>query len=222
MKNLLLIFIVSTFLCGSCQNSDFKKRIQTDYEQSLQFFKTEMVSHFPVTIPDSSSYRSSAPIKDDLKLFGFGVDGILLWKTYSESQYEEISSKFIKLSNNFYSSNDSALLLVFSYCNEIEIDGEVFDNQEPLERQELARHNLTTATSLPIPLFEIDDHKCNTMSGLTKDFIIYVLEAKPGRYIDDSYLEECDCLPEKWKHGYSKGVSMSDEKQVVIYWISVW
>lgn len=222
MRNLIILPFVAMALTAGCQNVDIKKKMQQDYKQSMQFLKANLVNHFPPELPDSSTFGSTVPKKDDLKMFGFGADGILLWKVYSLSQYKSISSQFRDLPNTTYSANDSSLLLVFSYCDVLEIDGRTYRNQEPTERQALAKHNVTVASSLPVPLFEIDEYKGNTMSGLTEDFKIYVLEAKRGKYINEKYLQECECLPDKWKHGYSKGVALSDEKQVVIYWVAVW
>jgi len=220
MRNLIILPLVVIVLTAGCQNIDIKKQIQERYKQSVQFFEKDLVSHFPPELPDSCGYSTTVPKKDSLKMFGFGVDRLFMF--YSFSQYKNISTHFKSLPSNIYSANDSSLLLIFSYCDVIEIDGRTYRNQEPPERQALAKHNVTVASSLPVPLFEIDEYKGNTMSGLPVDFNIYVLGAKPGKYIDDKYLQECDCLPEKWKHGYSKGVAMSDERKVIIYWVIVW
>lgn len=209
-------------LTVACQNVDIRKKMQKDYKQSVQFFEKDLVSHFPVELPDSCSFGATVPQKNTLKMFGFGVDGMLLWKTYSLSQYKATASQLKDLPNSTYSANDSSLLLVFSYSDEIEIVGEIYRDQESPERQALATHNVSKASSLPVPLFEIDQYKGNTMSGLTEDFKLFVLDAQPGKYIDDKYLQECECIPKQWKHGYSKGVAFSDEKQVVIYWVIVW
>lgn len=222
MRNIIILPLVVMVLTAACQNVDIRKKMQKDYKQNIQFFKNDLVSHFPTELPDSCSFGATVPKKDNLKMFGFGVDGMLLWKTYSSPQYKAIVSKFTNLSNTTYESNDSSLLLVFSYCDVIEIEGSTYKNQESPERQALAKHNVSTATSLSVPLFEIDEYKGNTMSGLTEDFKIYVLDAQPGKYIDDKHLQECECLPEKWKHGYSKGIALSDKRQTIIYWIIVW
>ncbi len=186
----------------------------------MQFFEKDLVSHFPAELPDSCWYITTVTGTDTLEMAGFGVDKLFM--TYSLSQYRNIATQFRNLPNTTYLANDSSLLLIFDYCDVMEIEGRTYRNQEPPERQALAKHNVTTASSLPVPLFEIDEYKGKTMSGLTEDFKLYVLDAKPGKYIDEKYLQECECLPEKWKHGYSKGIALSDEKQVVIYWVIIW
>lgn len=223
MRNIIIILsFVVVVLSAACQNADIRKKMQKDYKQSIQFFGNDLAGHFPDELPDSCSFGATVPKKDNLKMLGFEVDGMLLWKTYSSSQYKALVSKFINLSNTAYEANDSSLLLVFSYCDEIKIEGDIYRDQELPERQALAKHNVTKASSLPVPLFEIDEYKGNTISGLPEDFELYILDASPSKYIDDKYLQECNCLPEKWKHGYSKGVALSDKKQVVIYWVTVW
>lgn len=207
-------------LATGCQDIDIKKQIQERYKQSVQFFDPELVSHFPKKLPDSCWYLTTVTEADTLEMAGFGVNKLFM--AYSFSQYKNIAAQFRNLPNTTYKATDSSLLLIFDYCDVIEIDGDIFRNQEPPERQALAKHNVATATSLPVPLFEINKYQANTISGLGEDFNLYILDAKPGKYLDDKYLQECECLPEKWKHGYSKGVAMSDEQKVIIYWIVVW
>ena len=215
------ILLFTTFIT-TCQNINVKKQIQERYKQSIQFFESDLVDHFPSELPDSCGYTTTISKTDTLKMLGFGVDYMYLWKTYNQSKYSELSSYYQNLSKAKYTSDNTNLLLVFSYTDVIKIEGKTFRDQESPELQAIAKHNITMANSLPIPLFEIDQYKSSTMSSLPKDFKLYILDAKPGKYIDDKYLQECDCLPKNWKHGYSKGVAMSDERNVVIYWINVW
>lgn len=222
MKNIILLSLLIVAFTASCQNIDIKKQIEDDYKKSISFFSNDLVSHFPVELPDSSSFGATVPKKDTLKMLGFGIDGIMLWKHYQSLKYLELRNYFDNLARAKYYPLDTTLLLVFSYCDNLEVEGRIFKNQESPEKKKLAKQNVTTATSLPVPLFEIDEYLGNTKCGLSEDFKLYVLEAKPGKYLSDEYLQECECLPEKWKHGYSKGVALSDTKQVVIYWIAVW
>lgn len=222
MRNIIILPLVVMVLTASCQNVDIRKKMQKDYKQSVQFFEKDLVSHFPTKLCDSSGYHTNVLRKYNLAKLCFATSKTVLWRDYSKNQYFKLKTLYDSLANTTYLSSDTTLLLVFDYCDVMEIEGDIYRNQESPEHQALAKHNVSTATSLPVPLFGIDEYKGNTMSGLTEDFKLYVLDAKPGKYIDDKYLQECDCLPEKWKHGYSKGVALSDEKQVVIYWVIVW
>ena len=115
------------------------------------------------------------------------------------------------------------MLLVFSYCDVLDIDGNIYKNQETTERKKLAKHNITTSNTLPVPIFEIDAyHNDKNSCGLSDDFKIFVLEAKPGKYLEEKYLHECECMPEKWKHGFSRGIAANDKEHIIIYWLAVW
>lgn len=222
MRNIILSSLLIFAFSAGCQNIDIKKQIQETYKNGINFFNNDLANHFPAELLDSSGFSTNVIKKDTLKLLGFGISETMLWIHYQDKKYFRLKSHYDSLSNITYSANDTNLLLLFSYCDVVELEGKIYENQEPPERQKLAQHNVTTATSLPVPLFEIDEYKGNTMYGLNDDFKLYLLDAKPGKYLSDEYLQECECLPEKWKHGYSKGVALSDEKRVVIYWIAVW
>lgn len=223
MKRVRIVsLLLITVFFAECQSIDVEQKIKEDYKKSINYFKSSLCNHFPTELPDSSSYTATVPKQDTLKMLGFGVDKIMLWKHYNSSKYSELSSHYDSLSKAIYSPNDSNLLLVFSYSDVVEIDGRTYKNQESPERQKLAKHNSTSATSLPVPLFEVKKYSSNTMCGLDKDFKLYILDAQVGKYLDEKYLQECDCIPKEWKHGYSKGVAMSDKKRVIIYWIIVW
>ncbi|MCH4897173.1 hypothetical protein E0494_10765 [Marinilabiliaceae bacterium JC040] len=220
MKNLIILPLIVVFLTSACQNVDVKQQIKKRYKNSIRFFEKDLVNHFPTNLPEKCWYSTTVPKTDTLKKLGFGVDKLFM--IYDMSKYKSISSDIKDLPCTIYSANDSNLLLIFDYCDVIEIKGRKYRDQESTERQSLAKHNITNANSLPIPLFEIDQYKGNTMCGLSEDFKLYVLDSRSGKYIDDKYLQECGSLPEKWKHGYSKGFAMSDKKEVIIYWMIVW
>jgi hypothetical protein len=205
-----------------CQSADLKMKMQEDYKQSISFFHDSLISHFPSNLPDSSGYQTNVLQVYDLAKFCFDVCETKLWKDYKDKEYNILKDNYDSLAKAIYLKSDTSLTLLFPYCNRVEVEGRVFEKQETLDRQKLAKHNLTMASSLPVPLFEIDEYKGNTLFGLTDDFKLYVLDAKPGKYLADKYLEVCECLPKKWEHGYSKGVALSDRRKVVIYWISVW
>jgi hypothetical protein len=59
-------------------------------------------------------------------------------------------------------------------------------------------------------------------STLPPDFSYFILDRKNGQYGPLEYLCERKELPLKWKHGYTKGLSISKEKNLVLYWVEVW
>lgn len=220
MKKITFLFATILFAAG-CHSNINVNETKERYLKSINFFDSALVDHFPDQLPDSCGYKTTVPHFDTLKMLGFGVDGIWLWKNYPASRFRSIISHFKGIAKNIYLSSDSDLLLIFPYSDEVKLEGKIYKDQEPLDRKKLALHNLR-ATTLPVPLFEIDEFKGNTICGLTDDFKLFVLDANPGNYINERYLQECECFPEIWKHGYSKGVAISNKRKAVIYWIVVW
>ena len=66
--------------------------------------------------------------------------------------------------------------------------------------------------------FYNNESECN----LEKGFKIYVLDSKPGIYVEEKYLSKYAYLPKKWEHGFSKGVAISEEQMAIIYWVIAW
>ena len=120
---LLICFIIS------CQNIDVNKQIKENYKKSILFFDSSLVDHLPSSLCDSCGYSTTVPKADTLKMFGFGVDYIYLWKKYNQSKYSEKSYYYKSLSKTEYTPTDSNLLLVFSYTDVIEVKGRKFRDQ---------------------------------------------------------------------------------------------
>jgi hypothetical protein len=83
----------------------------------------------------------------------------------------------------------------------------------------------------PVPYFETENHSfykgdvkdiysSETLSGLSKDFMIYVFDFKTGNYWEG--LKPLDYLPEGWENGYSKGIAINKRKKILIHWFVVW
>ncbi|RYY00808.1 MAG: hypothetical protein EOO53_21245 [Gammaproteobacteria bacterium] len=83
----------------------------------------------------------------------------------------------------------------------------------------------------PVPYFETNDlpfykgdvkniYSDKTLSGLSEGFKIHVLDFKTGNYWQG--LKPLDYLPEGWQNGYSKGVAINKDKNVLIHWFIVW
>ncbi len=76
----------------------------------------------------------------------------------------------------------------------------------------------------PIPNFSnFSKYQSNeTECKLTKDFTVYVLEAKTGKFLDRNKLTLGTYMPKNWKNGFSKGVAISNEREVIIFWVIIW
>jgi hypothetical protein len=83
----------------------------------------------------------------------------------------------------------------------------------------------------PVPYFETqklerigvksgDIFSTTSASGLSNDFIIYVLESKSGLYWKG--LKPNKYMPNDWKNGYSKGICINLKNGITIYWLIIW
>jgi len=223
MKKIIIFCILIMYITACSQNKKNVRNIfENDYKFKLSLFDSKLTNYFPKLLPEGVRTISATYLNETLGKYCFGVKYIFLAAYYPKEEFQANKQKFDLISKAVYNPTDTTLLLVFSYADKTEIEGKIYYNGEKPERQLLAKKNVTTATSLPIPLFEPDIYKGIAPYGLSEDFKMYVFDAKPGKFIKEEYLQECDCLPEKWKHGYSKGVALSEKQQIVIYWTIVW
>ena len=198
-KSLVLIIICFTFF--SCIE------IKNKFHNYLKFFDEKFVSHFP---KKGRCIHFLMTFKSDIK------NGTKL-HVIKEINKEDIVA-LTKVSKNIkqvYRSNDKCLLITnrLKWADKIEYDS-------------LLR-KLTYSCdsfSLPIPNFYLWSRmfKSVNSNGLPDDFIIYVIDAEPGIYMKEKYCTEGLGLPRKWKNGYSKGIAVSMDRKLIIYWIEIW
>jgi len=75
----------------------------------------------------------------------------------------------------------------------------------------------------PVPNFSRNTYSdYSNKSRLSKDFTIYVLESKPANVSQDSLIINNELLLTRWEKGYSKGVAINNELQIIIYWTLAW
>ena len=78
-------------------------------------------------------------------------------------------------------------------------------------------------SGIPIPSFQSYERDFGLNSKyLTDNHNLYVLEYKPGKYMDKEYLTSKNKLPEKWKNGFSRGIAINESQRELIYWTCVW
>ncbi len=219
----LLILFITTITFTSCNVNTFeRKKNNLFYLDEFKTYKNGLFNHFPEKKPAGfilSYYNSNVKLVDSC----FGPINYVLASGYYQAKYDSLKNHFNTLAKESFYPNDTSVLLVFPYCDvSVSLDGYVVRNLETKKKKELARHNRTIQNAIPIPMFEINEFQASTFSGLPDDFKIYVLDAQSGKYMGYKYLQDCVCLPKKWKHGFSKGVALSDKRKVIIYWVTVW
>lgn len=223
MRKIIPIILVLTIFVFGCSNIDIKTKINKTYIQSKNFFPKEYTTHFPKSISDSSGFETNALTTVRLAKYCFGIKKLFYSRTYSKAEYNEVSKPFRLSHKARYSAKDTSFIILSSYRNSALIEGELYDNLASPKEKQLAKHNLMNAKGLPVPLFTEENHFGETLCRLSPNFELYVLDAEPGKYLEDKYLyDSSECLPEKWKHGISRGVACSDKDRTIIYWIVVW
>lgn len=138
---------------------------------------------------------------------------------YDVELFYQVQSRFKESSIAEYKSNQECLLVLnrfsthknYGYPKESEINKNLID---------LDCYN----DLFPIPNFSnFSAYQTEmTSSKLHEDFIIYVLEAQPGEFLEKNDLTNNKFMPEKWNHGFSKGVALNEEEKLIIYWTIIW
>lgn len=65
-----------------------------------------------------------------------------------------------------------------------------------------------------------DVYSDTTISGLSEQFVIYILNSEKGKY--NLNMPPLDYMPEGWGNGYSKGICINRRKNVIGYWTLLW
>ncbi|MFW5872889.1 MAG: hypothetical protein ACOCVN_02770 [bacterium] len=193
MKNcFILLFVAIICSCKSYHENEIFKYINKN-----------MISHFPENCDFISKNYLMPSYNEDLNSgFYYKImcreDNLSLLKENIISsaiyitKYNDSCSFIIDRSKNLYMSYEKCI-----YC---------------------------TTNCFPIPRFieEGDYFNLNEQYTLPGDFDIYILEAKRGIFFDDHLINDKINVSESWKHGMTRGIAISDKRNIVIYYIDIW
>lgn len=214
MKNLLLLILV--FFCVlniSCTAQESNKHNRTFYEEEKENFGTRITSHFPNVLTDSTRIKRNERTEfNDISFFLY---------EYSVSN-EQLDSALALLDIYkpiaAYKSSDTCLLIVHRFETK-----EMYEQDIAPEITDSSLINRDCYTNLlPIPNFIDGGGSIETSCGLDSSFTIYVLEAKQEKPFPQYDLKPFNQMPSKWSNGYSRGIAISKENKIVIYWSIVW
>ncbi len=182
------------------------------YRDAKDFFGKDMTDHFPNS-PDFHLYNyteSFSPVLGNLEL--------ILWNMKPIQIQNESISRLINNSIENYSADDSCLLIVNRFVNRKDLHKV---NPSPSDMKMVER--ICYDQKKPVPNFWHTDYTTEVNScKLSSDFELYVLEAKPGKCLEEELLTEGQYMPLKWKNGYSKGIAISKKEGAIIYWLTIW
>ena len=190
MKNKILIL---TFVILSCNFNSYKM----DFVRVKREFGKQLTNHFPENIKDAYSFSMAYPTK----LIRYKTCGVKLVTKISKQNLTKINAQQI------INSQDKCALIVsrlLKYNRDLNKESE--DCMNGLFKEDTLKYNKVLAElksncdslSLPIPNFSgINGVKGVETNGvrLTKDYTLYTLEAKPGKYVEEEYLTQGCGLP---------------------------
>jgi len=190
--------------------SQFIKEKNLKYNENKGFFEDKFVEHFPSKI-DENYISFIAERATDYDVIRFE-----LTERIDSNKIQSIKEKLSKQAIGNYKAQDSSLLVVNKGINK--------DNYYTWKKGYIETNSVKENINVyPIPNFWNNDFaESSTASNLQEHFTIYVLDSKPGKFIDSKELTDGYGLPQKWKNGFSKGIAVSEYENVIIYWLIIW
>ena len=210
MRKILILLGMIIFL-SSCKWGRISE-VNRDYISELNHYPKFLVSHFPSEI-------KTLPIVN--YVINDTTNDCILYMLIEKMDDEtcHIQDSLNKVALTKYIAND---------FNIVTIKSEGLLKWHPEKVVYYESLNRGVGVYYPIPYFETMEHYSltkdifsgNTKSGLTDGMIIYIIDSKPGKYWKG--LKPNKYMPVGWKNGYSKGICLSAQKGILIYWFIVW
>jgi len=218
MRNILLVLSEILWLTTlSCQNPTTKDLVISDwqkkYNEDRVFFGEEFTSHFPKKIDKYTITFTEGKMPE------IGDIELMLIRRFKDSKEAiETENHFLNTSLANYQANDSCLLVVNRFVTRTNYYKITLTEKDLLITNKECYKGL-----LPVPNFWHNDLTTeDTGCKLPKDFRLYVIDSKSGKYFDEKYLSNGVSMPVEWKNGYARGVAISRERNIIIYWLVIW
>lgn len=180
------------------------------YDSLKKTLDINFISHFPSKI-DTNNISMSGSISNTSNIISLEVTNRIKFDECVSlvKKYENI--KLVK-----YKANDTCLLIPNRHITR----KNATDDQARISTKNQFE---CCKFKTPVPNFWMNTYVVEEEGiNLSEDFVIYVLDAKPGIFTDKNHTGVCKDMPEKWENGFSKGVAISEERSVIIYWVIIW
>jgi len=214
-KAIYIVVLSLVFFCScSNQNKDKFWFLQKDQDYSrVKVIFNDYIDFFPQNTSNIICVNDTWSLD---KSDEYNVKAVF---RFLDGSMQDTLIKIEKSAIAKYTSNQKCLLVLNRFATHT--------NYGYPKEHEINKHliNLDCYNDLyPIPNFSnFSEYQSNeTLCKLKSDFTIYVLDAQSGKFLDDDLLTDGKYMPEKWRNGYSKGVAISEEKGVIIYWVIIW
>lgn len=122
-------------------------------------------------------------------------------------QFEDLEDSLNTHSKIIISPNDSSAIPVLR-------NNGVLKDQSILKKQKV----------IPIPVFAEEKKYFNILNEdrLPLDFKLYIIEYKEGIFMDEEKVKDSEYMSLIIKHGKTKGIALSETRQMAIIWTDVW
>ncbi len=225
---LYLVLIIFFMSCNNHENHLLKQANKLLTKQrsgfTKDYLKEGLLVHFPRKIKNNKvsyfSYPASCPPTFECSS-QFGERCFILDK----SDYKLEMKELLIDSSQIYKYDNYEVNIIIKMT---ELRGERF----PVEKC-----NKWYEGKLPIPYFEnynfglgdvqetveIDGQVyCESIYTIPSDLQVYVIDAQPGDFWKVSCNEIRPESLREWKHGYSRGIALSDSENIIVYWAMIW
>lgn len=224
----VLIVLVGGFL-ASCFNSNADAVPRTDFVKSVSsmFKVSELTDHFPESwlntnkrsITWNASYFSPCDDSVGQCFRCMACYTVKVSEKYIDNITHNIQCDYI---TRFYSDSVLRFNPVYirdtfyrlpSYCDTVHIP--FYDFSEASFNNEIVEDSI----------FSMGRYWYGEHQIPPSDLIVYVIEAKAGNFWMNQYDSEKEnrsVLPQKWRHGYSRGIAVSRSCKKVCWWAMAW
>lgn len=215
MRTLYYFYLFLIVSCnGNCSDRNIKHIDTVQYHSFLTQFNSKLVDHFPIK-PYSKEYLACSHNNsktNDIGLFLYNYD----------LTYGIVDSIQNILTNNpeilMYHSSDSCQLIVNRFLTIESIESD----ELPLILDSSLIENKCYVDKYPVPRFiDYEGIVENHDLMLSKNFTIYILEAKPT-LLHEYNLNPNIQMPKGWKNGFTRGIAISRIDKTIIYFLLIW
>lgn len=210
LVNLSYILLIFFLLSCQSQQGNMNNKSLSSLKHNIN---SEYYNHFP-----------SLSESDDTRLLFVEPDSEGVIKSYTAFLITTINDSLF-LSNNKiieessiikYKPSDNCLLMVNLFG--IQIAGDIFIENY----QTYCVNEYYPVPNFLVSLSGIYSGIFSKEGKLTDDFTLFILEADTANIIENNILNKAIGLPERWNHGYCKGVAINKNDNMLIYWIEAW
>lgn len=228
-RNLILLLTIAISLtgCGDTIIRQYLAKVNSHLKEQKKTFgddylKSDLLSHFPDKVTDTTNFSMFSSPPSCPPSFKCSAQFGEIYLITTRDSVKEIWLKNNSQFKTLYVADSNIII------NQTELRKDMF----PVEKC-----NKSFDNKYPIPYFESYDFNLGEtkyekeidgenywdyIHTIPRDLEVFVLGAEAGDFWKESCNENRPESLREWKHGYSKGIAISEEKDILIYWTILW